>query len=151
MSSTEYLLTTHTFPESGSSTSTSSQISVESNISVLALRVVKSILGTVDHKSGKTIGQHLAMHKNLEEEVINLSAKVVKDVSKLTVCRKDVSSTVMNNPLPIVFQVAKVRNLSPETIITGEFAELEEKISKLALNIITTVHEGVFACIRNRN
>ena len=62
------------------SSSETSTASVESNMSILALRVVKSILKTADPNSGKTIFKYAESCAGLEEKVASLSAKIVEEV-----------------------------------------------------------------------
>lgn len=64
----------------GGSSSTSLSTS-HSDLSILALRVVRSIMDTVDPTTSMTIREQAAVNVGLEEEIAKLSAKVVEEVS----------------------------------------------------------------------
>nr|XP_039251143.1 uncharacterized protein LOC120328681 [Styela clava] len=104
--------------DSTRSSSGSSFVSTGSSMSVLALRVVRSILGTVDPNTGKSIKEHTTSCESLQDKVAKLSALVVEEVIK------------------------EKRKQTGVNVDSNGYAELEEKISKLALNIVTSTIEG---------
>lgn len=105
--------------DSRQSSASTTGSSISSDISILALRVVRSILGTVDPATGKTVRDHVGVCQDLEEKVAKLSAKVVEEVMK-----------------------EKEKQVGYADLDEHGYAELEEKISRLALNIVTSAVGG---------